>query len=140
LRPLGQLAAFELALGVNAGMDGDVLLLSQERGGRVTLNEQDSICVSMPIKRSNQLMLELVYEVVQAQFSDALDYISWTLDCIDKTERLTHVAIAANITGAEHMAWRTQRESDASPNSTGMAWATMRRLWFRPTRRAPRFA
>ena len=55
---------FELALGVNVGMKGDVLLLSQERGAKVTLNEQGSICVSLPIKRSKNMRLELVYEVV----------------------------------------------------------------------------
>ncbi|MGI4757638.1 MAG: hypothetical protein ACRYGF_12415 [Janthinobacterium lividum] len=117
----GEHRLFDLTLGVKAGMNGDDLLLSQERGGQVTLNEQGSIYISMPMQRSNKMMPELVYEVIQAQFSDALDYASWTLDFIDKTERLTYVAIAANLTGAEHMAWRTQRESDANPNSMSMS-------------------
>lgn len=111
---------FELALGVNAGMDGDDLLLSQERGGRVTLNELGSVLVSLPIKRSRQMTQELIVEVIQSQFADALDYVSWVLDFVDRTERLTHVSIAADLTGAEHMAWRTQRESDANPNSMGL--------------------
>lgn len=112
---------FDLGLGVQAGMDGDVLALRQERGGLVRLNEQGSLCVSLPIKRSDKMIPALIYEVVQAQFTDALDYISWALDFIDNTERLTHIAIAANLTGAEHMPWRTQKENDASATGIGVS-------------------
>jgi hypothetical protein len=108
---------FDIALGAQQGMDGDVLVLSQERSGKVTLNEQGSICVSVPIERSNSMMPEIIYEVLQGQFAGTLDYASWVLDLIDPTQRLTHVAIAAGLTGADHMAWRTQRESVANPNS-----------------------
>ena len=38
----------------------------------------------------------------------------------DPTQRLAHLAIAANIADAHYMAWRTQREHDASPNSMSM--------------------
>jgi hypothetical protein len=61
------------------------------------------------------MMPELIYEVVQEHFAGAVDYASWVFDLIDPTQRLTHVAIAANLTSADHMAWRTQRESDENP-------------------------
>jgi hypothetical protein len=111
---------FDLALGIQQGMDGAVLTISQERGGKVTLNEQGSICVSLPIERSERMMPEIIYEVVQDQFAGALDYASWVLDFIDQTQRLTHVAIAASMIGADHMAWRTQLESLANPNSMSL--------------------
>ena len=108
---------FDISLGAQQGMDGDVLVLSQERGGRITLNEQGSVCISVPIERSSRMMPEIIYEVVQGQLAGTLDYASWVLDLIDPTQRLAHVAIAAGLTGADHMAWRTQRESHANPNS-----------------------
>ena len=100
---------FDTSLGAQQGMDGDVLVLSQERGGRITLNEQGSVCISVPIERSSRMMPEIIYEVVQGQLAGALEYASWVLDLIDPTQRLTHVSIAAGLTGADHMAWRTQR-------------------------------
>jgi hypothetical protein len=61
---------------------------------------------------------------VQRQFAGALDYTSWVLDFIDPTQRLTHVAIAASLTGADHMTWRTQRESHANPHSMSVGMRT----------------
>jgi Domain of unknown function (DUF4062) len=107
---------FDLALGVKKGMEGEVLALSQDRGARVLLNEQGTINVSLPLTKSDRMMPELIYEVVQGQFAGALNYATWVLDFIDPTQRLTHVALAAGITGADHMAWRSQRESDENPN------------------------
>src|ERR1019366_5562322 len=115
---------FDIELGAQQGMDGDVLVLSQERGGRITLNEQGSVCISVPIERSSRMMPEIIYEVVQGQLAGALDYASWVLDLIDPTQRLTHVAIAAGLTGADHMAWRTQRESHGNPNSMSLGMKT----------------
>ena len=113
---------FELSAGgVQQGMDGDSLVLGQERGPRISLNEQGSISISLPIKRPNRMMLpELIHEVVMEQLTGALGYAAWILDHIDSTQRLTHVAIAAGLTGADNMAWRTQRESDANPNSVSL--------------------
>ena len=117
---LGDHRLFDLALGVQQGMDGNVLVLSQERGGRISLNEHGSICVSLPIERSNRMMPEIIDEVIQCQFAGALYYASWVLDVIDPTQSLTHVAIAASLTGANHLAWRTQREIQADPGSMSL--------------------
>jgi Domain of unknown function (DUF4062) len=106
---------FDLALGVQQGIEDETLVVGQQRGAQVSLDEQGSICVTVPIKSSDRMMPELIYEAVQEHFAGAVDYASWVLDLIDPTQRLTHVAIAANLTGADHMAWRTQRESDENP-------------------------
>ena len=103
-------------------MDGGTLIIMQEDGARISLNELGSVCISLPVKRTSDRMMQgLIYESVLEQFRDALDYASWTLDHIDPMQRLAHVALAANLTGADHMSWRTQRESDASPNSMNMS-------------------
>jgi hypothetical protein len=60
---------------------------------------------------------ELIYEWIQEQLGDAIDYAAWVMDHVDKTQRLTHVAVAVTILGAEHTAWRTLRESEANRNS-----------------------
>ena len=61
------------------------------------------------------------------------------LDFIDKTERLTHVAIAASLTGAEHMTWRTQRESDANANRMTMSMGNKEQAPVQTSWTAPRF-
>ena len=113
---------FETAQGVQHTIQNASLVLTQERGAQVLLTEEGLVVISMPVRRTGQMGMELVEEAVQAQFAAALAYTSWTLDHIDPTQRLTHVAIAASITGGDYMAWRTQAESDASPNrmSLGM--------------------
>ena len=116
----GEHRLFNVALGVTAGMDRDVLVIRQERGGRVLLNEQGSICISLPVERSDRMMPAIIDEDVQRQFATALNFSSWVLDFIDTTQRLSHVSIAASLTGAGYMAWRTQREHDARPNSMSM--------------------
>ena len=115
---------FDVALGVQQGMDGGILTISQERGGRVALNEQGSICISLRVERSDRMMPEIIYEVVQGQIAAALGFASWILEFIDQTQRLTHVALATSLTGADHMAWRTQRESDASPTRMSVGTRT----------------
>lgn len=81
------------------------------------LNEEGSICISLPVERTDRMMPAIIYEDVQKLFASALDFSSWVLDFIDATQRLSHVAIAASLTGAGYMTWRTQREHNASPNS-----------------------
>jgi hypothetical protein len=112
----GEPPLFDLALGTECAIEGDALIIAQERGARIVLNEQGSIGLALPAKNEKRMMPELIQEEVQAQFAAALDFASFALDLIDPTQRLTHVAIAAVITGADHLAWRTQRESEASPN------------------------
>ena len=38
----------------------------------------------------------------------------------DPTQRLTHIAVAVTVAGADHMAWRTLRESEANPNHVSL--------------------
>ena len=58
------------------------------------------------------------------QLGSALAYAEWVLERIDPTQRLTHVAVAASISGAGYFAWRTQGEHDASPNSISMGMSS----------------
>ena len=113
---------FDSSLGVQREIEAEALILEQERGqSRISLNEQGSILLMLPVSETGRMLPELIYEFVQAQLSDALGYASWVLDRIDPTQRLTHVAVAASISNAEHMGWRTQRESEANPNQMSIS-------------------
>ena len=92
------------------------------------LNEQGSVVITLPLRSAGRAMHELIEEVVQEQLADALDYATWVLDHVDPTQRLTHIVIAANLTGADYMGWRTQRESDANPNQISISAAPRREL------------
>jgi hypothetical protein len=113
----GEPPVFDTALGNESAIEENALVITQDRGAQIVLNEQGSIGLTLPVKSNSRMMPELIHEEVLAHFVAALAYASWVLDHIDPTQRLTHVAIAAVITGADHLPWRTQRESDASPNS-----------------------
>ena len=116
----GDRRLFDLSLGVTREIDGDTLVISQDRQARVSLNEQGTILITVPIRRTGRMSVELIYESVLEQMTDAFEYAAWVLDHVDPTQRLTHVAIAVSLSGAEHMAWRTQRESEASPNQVSV--------------------
>jgi Domain of unknown function (DUF4062) len=112
---------FDPTAGMHPELDGGTLTLSQERRGtRVSINEQGSILVALPVREGRSGMPELIEEFVQQQIGCALAFSSWVLDRIDPTQRLAHVAIATNIANADYMGWRTQREHDTSPNSMSM--------------------
>ena len=64
----------------------------------------------------------LIEETVVRQLTAAISFGAWTLEMIDPTQKLTHVAVAANIEASGHLGWRTQAEDDASPNSGTMGF------------------
>lgn len=84
----------------------------------MSLDEQGAIVIKLPIERSGRGhgLSVLIQEDVQRQVTVALAYAGWLLEHIDPTQRLTHVAIAAKITGGTSLAWRTRSEHDANPN------------------------
>jgi hypothetical protein len=120
----GRTRIFEPAKGVNREVRGDTLTISQERdGAAVQLNEQGAVLVRTPIERGGGDrggLPVIIEEAVHRQLATALAYAAGVLEQIDPSQRLTHVAVAAVITGGEHTAWRSQREHDASPNSVSM--------------------
>jgi hypothetical protein len=74
---------FDLTLGVQQEIEDETLTIGQERGAEISLNEQGSVRITLPVKSSDRMMPELIYEVVQKHFAGALDYASWVLDHVD---------------------------------------------------------
>lgn len=115
----GECRIFDTAKRSSTTIIGHALVLDQESGNAtVSLDEQGAILIKLPIEHSDRGsgLLVLIEEAVQRKLSAALAYAGWLLERIDPTQRLTHVAIAASVHGAGSLAWRTQREHDASPN------------------------
>jgi hypothetical protein len=119
----GDRRIFDQSLGVQRKIEGDALVLTQERSLPLLLvNEQGSILITLPVRQGSRMLPELVHEFVQEQVLAALGYATWVLERIDPTQRLTHVAVAVSISNAGHMGWRTQRESEANPNRISIQW------------------
>ena len=118
----GSARIFDGNKGVQKGMDGDVLALTQGDGSLIRLDESGGIVLQLPLEepsrdRRSFGFQAIIEENVQARLHGALDYSGWLLQHIDPTQRLTHLCIAVRISASDHMPWRTQREQDASPNS-----------------------
>jgi hypothetical protein len=123
----GEHSVFNSAKGMESGIDGAALVLSQDRGSRIQLDEHGSLLICLPLERSEARGrssfgggLAIIEEIVVRQLIAAIAYADWLLEKIDPTQRLTQVAVAASIDAADFLGWRTQAEDDASPGSGQM--------------------
>lgn len=90
------------------------------RSGRsLQLDPQGSLVIRLPVENEGHGLSVILVETVKDQLAAALRYATWALDHVDRTQRLSHVVIAAQLTGGSAM--RTRREHEASPNSVQMS-------------------
>lgn len=122
---------FELALGVETRMDGDVLFVEQKGGAGLSLDEKACLMLKLPLVQQGErdrgyggIMLGIIEEAVLTQLVNAIAFANWVLDHIDSTQRVTHVALAAKIEASDYMAWRTQAEQNANPNTGTLRMAS----------------
>lgn len=121
----GDSRLFDRTLGIVSGLDGSDLVLRQERGAAIRVTEQGSVSLRLPLDeartggRSFDSMSGMVVleEAVQQRLGTALDYVARAMDRIDRTQRLTHLVVAARLSGVEHREWRTRAQHAANPNS-----------------------
>jgi hypothetical protein len=62
----------------------------------------------------------IIEEDVSKKLKTSLTIAAWIFEKVDPTQRLTHFAIAARISGADYLGWRTLAEDRASPTSGTM--------------------
>ena len=109
-------------------VDGS-LVISQESGALVRLNENADIELRLPLERLRErdgmggFMRGIIEESVIRELRLGLGFADWLLDKVDATRRLTHAGIGARIEASDFMGWRTQAEQNASPNSGSMRMA-----------------
>jgi len=117
---------FSSSKGLKASIDGAALLLEQDRGASIRLDENGSVLLGLRMDRADASgrngfgAFAVIEENVLRELGAALAFAAWLLDKIDPTQRITHVALAASIEASDYMGWRTQAEQDASPNSGTM--------------------
>ncbi|WP_415643809.1 DUF4062 domain-containing protein [Sphingomonas antarctica] len=115
---------FDRAAGTDSGLDGPDLVIAQQRGPSFRLGEDGSMTVRLlatePRNRDVFGLPAIIEETVQQRIATALGFAAAQLEQIDRTERITHVAIAVRIAGSDYLGWRTRAEHAASPNSMTM--------------------
>jgi hypothetical protein len=120
---------FAKSKGVDHSISGSALVVRQEEGTRIQLDEHGALLLSLPLERTESSRPNgfgfpaIVQESVLRELGAALSFAAWMLDKIDPTQRVTHVALAASIEASDHMSWRTQAEQDANPSSGTMRMA-----------------
>ena len=123
----GDHRVFDRTKGVSGGLAGADLVIGQERGASLRLTEQGSLVIRLSVDEPQSATrmgfsgMVIVEETVQQRLTTALGYAAAMLERIDPTQKLTHLAIATRISGAEHQAWRTRAQNDANPNSMQMS-------------------
>ena len=120
---------FDKAGAVERGIDGESLVIRQESGALVRLNENADIELRLPLERHPErggmgsFMMGIIEESVLRELRLGIGFADWLLDKVDGTRRLTHVGLGARIEAANYMGWRTQAEQDASPSTGSMRMA-----------------
>ena len=59
------------------------------------------------------------------RLATALAYAAGVIDRIDRTQRLTHLVVAARLSGVEHRGWRTRAAHASNANSVQMGHGGM---------------
>ena len=104
-------------------MSGSALTLTEEGGCGVRLDEDGSLRITSSVTGAagrQRGMFAIIDEEIRGGLTSSLTFGSWLLEKIDPIQRITHVAIAVQLTGGEHMPWMTQSEASASNGSYSM--------------------
>lgn len=94
-------------------MNGPDLVLRQERGAVIRVTEQGSVSLRVPLDEPRaggrgfdpMKGMIIIEEAVQQRLDTTLKYAAGVLDLIDRTQRLTHLVVAARLSGVEHRGW-----------------------------------
>lgn len=113
---------FEIPDGADSRLQSDTLVVFQEREhatlAEVILWPTGDILLRLPLEESvGGGFAVVVEEEVAERLAAGLAFAGWLLDHIDSTQRITHVALCAAVTGQVAAGWRTRAEHAASPHS-----------------------
>jgi hypothetical protein len=129
----GSIRLFETSLGTERLIEGDALVLRQEDGASISIDEAANMLLLSPLNRRDSRgrynyaeASVLVEEDVAAALRGELEFASQVLEDVDPSQRLNHLAAAVTIIGAEYRGWRTRAEHDASPNSIEIGLSSSR--------------
>jgi hypothetical protein len=82
------------------------------------LDPQGGLLIRASLDNEGSGLPAILVETVQQQLTTSRRSAGWVIDQIDRTQRLSHVVVAAQLTGSFGM--RTRLEHEASPHSMSM--------------------
>ena len=116
-------------------LDGSDLVAAQERGASIRLTEHGSMLFRLSLEDTASRDrtggfggMMIIEEVVRERLGAALGYAAATIERIDSTQRLTHLGVAAHISGAEYRAWQTRDQLATSGGSMQIGMGQEERL------------
>ena len=105
--------------GTESSLRGDWLVLTQGASA-IEIRATGSVVVRQPALSGGSdhfTLPALIEEDIENRLDVALRFSSMVLDQIDSVQRLSRVALVAEISDATHQAWRTRAEHMRSPHS-----------------------
>jgi hypothetical protein len=110
---------FDTAQGTEVSIEGHAVTLQQDTG-RLTLSEEGSFLLVLPLPPPEGLSAIIEEDVIQALVT-GFQFAAQVLQTIDPTERLSSLAVAVALLNSSHSGWRTRAEHDRSPNRMTMS-------------------
>lgn len=107
----------DIAAGTETRHDDGALVLQQETGAAVRIDEAASITISVPVQIVHGFMSALIEEYVADALDKALKAADLLLDHVDPTKKIARIVPAIRLDTNGTAEWRTKAENDASPNS-----------------------
>jgi hypothetical protein len=101
----------------NSELVSERLVLSQETGASVSVDESGSILISSPALGAERGFGVVIEEDVTAKLRSGLKYAAWLLERVDPSQKLSRLVVAAELNGTDYLAWRTRRQHEQSPNT-----------------------
>jgi hypothetical protein len=99
-----------------ATVEDHALVLRHNEVASVRLDGEGNLLMRLPLSPDSHGMV-VIEDNVASLLMAGLRYAVWLFDRVDPSQRLTHMALAATLSGSDTTVWRTQREQDANPNS-----------------------
>jgi hypothetical protein len=118
----GQPRLFDASGSTARAIENDALLLSQDSGSRLRLNEGGDLLLQVTLgSRDRQSRMSglpaIIEEDVTTALKACLQFANDVLEKIDATQRLSHLGVAVGIRGGEGSGWRTRAEHRANSSS-----------------------
>ena len=115
----GESAVLTTQEGTQVRVDDDALLFEQS-GRSFAVSETGAIRFQREIPSPDVGFQAIIDEDMREIIGGFLRFTNAVLTHIDPTSRFSHVALAAKILDAGHLAWRTRAEHIRSPNNMAM--------------------
>jgi hypothetical protein len=107
---------FDAAIGSSRRIEGHALLLKQDRGASIQIDELGSMCLIVPAadRQERRDVPVLIEEEVHSTIERELRFAGWLLDQIDGPRRLSEVVICLALVGSHFLGWQSRAEHQRS--------------------------